>query len=334
MNFMDSISSVLFSAELTLDNTLTFTYCNQSVEHFFWVTAAEVTHNPELLLQCLSAAHRQVFMDCVTRAIQENSAGECECEVMLAGQPSRWLLVHIAPYITPTGMAASGVMSDISAAHTEKLNAVNKANFFTQLQDGLADRFYYKDLNSVFLEGNKAWYTDHGYDSLSAIVGKSDADSNMLSPALKREIFEQEQEMMRTGIPIHQTEHHISSNGSECYTESKKAPIYDNHHNIIGLVGITRDITEKVKTANALEKAIEESHNHKFTASKLEASLRENAALLDALNMHAIVSVADSAGTIIEVNDAFCNISGYSREELLGKNHPSSIPMCNRASSG
>ncbi len=43
--------------------------------------------------------------------------------------------------------------------------------------------------------------------------------------------------------------------------------------------------------------------------------------LLDALNQHAIVSVAAPDGTILFANDQFCAVSGYSREELLGKDH-------------
>ncbi|MES2889347.1 MAG: PAS domain S-box protein [Pseudomonadota bacterium] len=54
---------------------------------------------------------------------------------------------------------------------------------------------------------------------------------------------------------------------------------------------------------------------------KLATLVRENEALLSTIKSHSLYSVTDRAGRIIDVNDNFCDISGYAREELIGQNH-------------
>lgn len=53
----------------------------------------------------------------------------------------------------------------------------------------------------------------------------------------------------------------------------------------------------------------------------LEDALRESKFQLITMDQHDIVSTADPAGIVTSVNDRFCEISGYTREEILGKNH-------------
>ncbi|HEU4718459.1 MAG TPA: response regulator, partial [Bacteroidia bacterium] len=54
---------------------------------------------------------------------------------------------------------------------------------------------------------------------------------------------------------------------------------------------------------------------------EMEKTALELGQQIDCLNNAAIVSITDAGGDIIYVNDTFCKISKYSREELIGKNH-------------
>jgi len=56
-------------------------------------------------------------------------------------------------------------------------------------------------------------------------------------------------------------------------------------------------------------------------SSNFNSALREIENRNFAIDQHAIVSITNVNGTIVYVNDKFCDISGYSRSELLGKDH-------------
>ena len=78
---------------------------------------------------------------------------------------------------------------------------------------------------------------------------------------------------------------------------------------------------QKVKSENAEVLSPDISSLENLTDEKLRRSLKESADLKFALDESAIVAITDQTGKITHVNDKFCEISKYSREELLGQDH-------------
>jgi PAS domain S-box-containing protein len=70
-------------------------------------------------------------------------------------------------------------------------------------------------------------------------------------------------------------------------------------------------VTERERAEGALGKSLPAG----------EQALKEFADLKFALDQHAIVAVTDIKGTITYVNEKFCAISQYSKDELVGQDH-------------
>lgn len=75
------------------------------------------------------------------------------------------------------------------------------------------------------------------------------------------------------------------------------------------------------KVTVALEDRQSEIDNLKETNRELLLSLQEVSRYQSALDISSIVSITDGEGLITYVNDMFCQISGFTKQELIGKNH-------------
>ncbi|MFZ0825832.1 MAG: PAS domain S-box protein [Verrucomicrobiia bacterium] len=113
------------------------------------------------------------------------------------------------------------------------------------------DLVYFKDRESRFIRINEAFARRAGLSDIHAAVGKTDFD--IFGEQHARQAYEDEQRIVATGQPIVDKEEREDwTDGRITWASSTKLPIFDSSGKTVGIMGVSRDITERKQTEEAL----------------------------------------------------------------------------------
>ncbi len=220
--------------------------------------------------------------------IHVNAAGQqIPCEVRLVGLTgARSHLVRFS-------------VTDITERKQTEEALAAERNLIRTLIDTIPDLIYAKDADSRFILANTATAQRMGAASPIELIGKSDLD---FYPAeLAQQYFAAEQALIREGRSLIDIEDRaVDSTGQPHWHLSTKVPLRNQQGEIIGLIGTTRDITER----KVEEEAVRASEEH-FRAVTQSAN-------------YAIIT-ANNAGVITNWNRGAENIFGYPGEAVVGQ---------------
>ncbi len=168
------------------------------------------------------------------------------------------------------------------------------------LMDNIPDHIYFKDTDSRFIRINRSQANFLGISQAEDAIGKTDID---FQPGpLSQKFFAEEQKMMHFREPIiDRIEYNPTPDGRPRWLSATKAPIYGKNSRIIGMVGISRDVTGRIRMEEELRLS-EERFAKAFRASG------------DAISISTLAE-----GRMIDINNAHTRIFGYSREEVIGQ---------------
>ena len=145
-----------------------------------------------------------------------------------------------------------GIFRDVTERKEMEEKLTSERDLLEALMDNIPDLIYFKDVDSRFTRINRAEASVLGLQDAEKAVGKTDFD--YFTPEHAHDAFNDEQKIVKTGQPlIGKVEKIRRADGQFRWVTATKVPIKDLSGRVIGLVGISRDITEMKQIEEQME---------------------------------------------------------------------------------
>ncbi|MBN1890177.1 MAG: PAS domain-containing sensor histidine kinase [Thermoflexales bacterium] len=166
----------------------------------------------------------------------------------------RWVRNVAVPRYDAEGIlvAYDGLVSDITEQKRAEEAVAHERDLLFILMDNLPDTIYFKDTSSRFTRVNRAQAETLGLARPEDAIGKTDLD--FFSPEHAEAAYADEQKLIETGQPlIGKLERLINAEGDFIrWVSCTKVPVKDKDGKIVGMVGMSRDISDLVEAQDAL----------------------------------------------------------------------------------
>ena len=233
-----------------------------------------------------------------------------------------WIQWEIRPWHDERGGVGGIIMFTEVITGRKQVEAAlrDERRFVDALLENLPDYIYFKDTASRFLRVNPAMAKCFGVTA-AQVVGKTDADFVPADAA--RKALADDQEIIHTGLPLVEVEEKIvQSDGGVRWELTTKLPLRDGTGRIIGICGISSDITKRKEAEEQIRVA-----NEELTAALAEVRRRQNQ-IIQQEQLRGLGQMA--SGIAHDFNNALSPIVGFTElllndpakradQQLLGK---------------
>jgi diguanylate cyclase (GGDEF)-like protein/PAS domain S-box-containing protein len=251
--------------------------------------------NPRLLAPALqtTASYQQLWQDLLARGMW---SGEMIVRRKDASHFDAALSISISRDGEGRTQHYIGVIADITERKQNESKVLELNRDFVSFLDNSSDFIYFKDKDSRFRFASQTLANITGHAHWRDMTGKHDLE--VFPPETAKIYHDEELPILRDGKPLlNRMDPYFDADGNRGWVSTSKWPLVDALGHVEGLFGISRDVTVHKRNEERLQLAASVFHNS-----------REG------------IIITGTDGTIVEVNEAFTNITGYSREEVIGQN--------------
>ncbi len=209
-----------------------------------------------------------------------------------------WEMATLSPVYNDAGQLIHyvGVKEDITERKQAHARLAELNRDFISFLENTSDFIYFKDAASRFRFCSQTLARITGHASWRDMIGKHDLE---VFPADTARIYvEEEWPIFHEGRPLlNKIDPYYDEQGRKGWVLTNKWPLLDGEGRVVGLFGMSRDITELKAAQEQLQLAASV-----FTHSQEG------------------IMITDLEGNIIDVNAAFTRITGFERTDVLGRN--------------
>ncbi|MFH1957377.1 MAG: PAS domain S-box protein [bacterium] len=197
-------------------------------------------------------------------------------------------------------MVTAAIFNEMDKLNEEKKECVlvtkdneEQLKQYKQMVEFAQDVIFFKDLKSRYVIANDKTLKVFGL-SREEVIGKNDYEIMPVREEAGKNI-EDDKLVFKTGKPAEITKHMTGADGRERWFHAIKVPQFDDKGNIVGLIGIARDVTKSRKAEEIRKK-------YEFMVNTLNE----------------FMTLVDRNYVYTAVNDAYCRAHNKKREEIIG----------------
>ncbi|MDP4175344.1 MAG: PAS domain S-box protein [Bacteroidota bacterium] len=227
-------------------------------------------HNPNLWNEMIYPEDRELVIELSRKVMEGENPPAIEHRIIHRDKNIRWLRNSLIARHDKNSkvVAYDGLISDITERKAMESLLSHERDLLHNLLNHIPDTIYFKDKQSRFTHINPAQAALLGISSTDEAIGKSDFEFFPVEHS--QAAFEDEQRIMKTGKPlIDKLEYIRRSSGDYIWVSATKVPIIGKDGQINGIVGISRDMTERKKAEDVVQRYTKELEDLNASKDKL-----------------------------------------------------------------